>query len=216
MESIELVGNATLHAEWYSGGIVASLTARERFRLRVISLLEQRGLTQKALKGERSEGWISNIIAGRRNLKLDDAQQIADALQTPLAELLTRPDDQLYELDNLESLLIESFRQLAPDEQKALLTITTLRHRQAPYASGRPIATPRAAAYVPSRGAAHGGASSAHRTGTADDEIQHVIERAVKDIRAVESRQQAPITGAVSAPRPRDHRKVRGSALKAD
>lgn len=106
----------------------------ERFRLRVISLLEDRKQTQKSLRGDKTEGWISNIMLGRRGIKIQDAEEIADILNVPLAELIRRPEDQVYELSPTETRLIEAFRRMSLTEQHALLTMATLRYRKV----GRP------------------------------------------------------------------------------
>jgi len=191
-------------------GTVEPMTALKRFRLRVIEVLEQRGLTQKSLKGDRTEGWIANIIAGRRNLRLDDAERIADALQMPLSELVRRPDDRTYELDNLESLLVETFRQFSVEEQKALLTVITVRHRQAPYATGRNVAASRVNS---SRGATHGGASST-RMATHPDRVSQILAEAVEKILTENPGGQAPVSRASSPGASTDRRKTRRPTVK--
>lgn len=203
--------NAPLHWECYSEGQVAPMTALARFRLRVIEVLDARGLTQKSIRGTKTEGWIANIIAGRRNLRLDDAEAIADALQMPLSELVRRADDRTYELDNLESLLVETFRQFHPDEQKALLTIVTLRQRPAPYAAGKQVAPARAT--TTSRGAAYGGASSA-RVAADPERVSHILAKAVADIFQPEAGGQAATPRTASTGSAADRRKVRRSGAK--
>lgn len=134
------VAGEKIFAECYYLGTVARMTARERFLFRVHSTLEERNLNQKDLKGANSEGWISNKLRGQRDLKLNEAEQIADALQVPLAELLRKPEDSVYELDNLEARVVEAYRQLSKPEQDACVLLLTLRHRPAPYATGRKVA----------------------------------------------------------------------------
>jgi transcriptional regulator with XRE-family HTH domain len=114
------------------------MTIVERFRLRVIGLLEDRGLTQKAIRGSKTEGWVSNIITGRRGIRLNDVEQIADALNVPVAELMRRPEDHVYDLSQTESRLIEAFRKLSHHEQQALLTMATLRFRRVGRPSNKP------------------------------------------------------------------------------
>lgn len=110
------------------------MKAVERFVLRVTGLLADRKQTQKSLRGEYSEGWISNIVKLRRALKLDDAEDIAEALGVPLSELIRRPDDRTYELNGTEARLLDAFRRMSPTEQQSLITIATLRYRKV----GRP------------------------------------------------------------------------------
>lgn len=111
-----------------------SMTVVERFRLRVISLLEDRGLKQNMIRGSKTEGWVSNILTGRRGIRLNDVEEIASALNVPVAELVRRPDDRTYDLTATEARLIEAFRRLSQTEQHALLTLATLRFRHV----GRP------------------------------------------------------------------------------
>ncbi|HMJ82296.1 MAG TPA: hypothetical protein VK504_03975 [Vicinamibacterales bacterium] len=113
---------------------VSTVNASKRFILRVTGLLSDRQQTQKSLRGDKTEGWISNIVKLRRALKLDDAETIADALETPLSELVRRPEDVTYELSGAEARLLDAYRQLAPAEQQSLLTLATLRTRRV----GRP------------------------------------------------------------------------------
>lgn len=149
---------------------MAKMTARERFLLRVHSVLDERDLNQKDLKGANSEGWISNKLRGQRDVKLNEAEQIADALQVPLAELLRKPEDSVYELDNVESRLVEAFRQLSKPEQDAFVLTVTLRHRPAPYPTGRKVAH-RPSSLQP--GGVHGSAASARgATASTADEIR--------------------------------------------
>lgn len=161
----------------YSLGGMAPATASRRFRLRVLELMEERHITQKALKGNNTEGWISNKIHGRRGVQLDEAEEIAGALQVPLAELIRRPDDQHYTLDNLESRLVEAFRQFSKDEQSALLILATLRQRQAPHGTGRQFATGRSSP-PGSPGGAHGRLSTSRATPTA---LSNALRRLVDE-----------------------------------
>lgn len=110
------------------------MKAVERFVLRVTGLLEDRKQPQKSLRGEKTEGWISNIVKLRRALKLNDADEIAEALGVPLSELVRRPEDRTYELSGNEARLLDAYRRMSPVEQQALITIATLRYRKV----GRP------------------------------------------------------------------------------
>ena len=131
--------NELTHAEsttgryinWYSG---RAMDIRMRFRVRVADLLEQRGLKQKALSADKSEGWISNIMTGRRGVRLQDLESIAGVLGVPPSELIRAPEDTMIELTATEGRIVEAFRRLSPTEQQALLTVATLRYRKV----GRP------------------------------------------------------------------------------
>lgn len=128
------------------------LRLTERFRLRVIGLLEEKGLHQKDLRGSKTEGWVSNIITGRRGIKLDDVEGIAEALNVPVAELVRRGDDRVYDLSGTEARLIDAFRQLSFNEQTSLLTLATLRLRGSTVQSG----SDRLPKLASARGADHG------------------------------------------------------------
>lgn len=112
-----------------------------RFRVRVADLLEQRGLKQKALIGENTEGWISNIMTGRRGVRLEDLETIAGVLGIPPAELIRDPENSTLELTPTEVRLVQAFRALSGHEQHAVLTIATLRQRKARATGGRPSAS---------------------------------------------------------------------------
>src|SRR3977135_4227089 len=106
------------------------MTTVERFRVRVMGLIEDRGLNQKDLKGSKTEGWISNIVTGRRGIKLNDVEGIAEALNVPVAELVRKPEDRVYDLSATEARLIEAFRKIPAQEQQAILILSTARFRQ--------------------------------------------------------------------------------------
>jgi len=113
---------------------IGEMDIRMRFRVRVADLLEQRGLKQKSLVADKTEGWISNIMTGRRGVRLEDLDTIAGVLNVPPAELIRDPHNQTFELTPNEIRLVEAFRRLSPTEQQALLTLATLRYRKV----GRP------------------------------------------------------------------------------
>lgn len=116
-------------------------TTAERFIDRVRDVLDEKHIPQKELLREgQSQGWISNKLRGRRRMTLNEAAEIAEALNMPLTELLRKPEDRVYELDNLEVRVMDAFRQLSDEEQTATVTLLTLRQRQAPYATGRQLA----------------------------------------------------------------------------
>lgn len=107
-----------------------------RFRVRVADLLEQRGLKQKELRGDHTEGWISNIMTARRGVGLEDLESIANILNIPPAELIRDPMNTTLELTPNEIRLVQAFRALSGHEQNAVLTMATLRQRSGK--AGRP------------------------------------------------------------------------------
>jgi transcriptional regulator with XRE-family HTH domain len=113
-----------------------SMNIRMRFRVRVADLLERRGLKQKTLIGDNTEGWISNIMTGRRGVRLEDLEAIANILNVPPSELIRAPTDVTLELTPQEVRLVEAFRVLSGVEQHALLMVATLRQRSGK--AGRP------------------------------------------------------------------------------
>jgi len=183
------------------------LPARDRFVLRVRAILDEKKLPQKAARGSNSEEWISTKLSGARNLQLNEAEEIADALQVPLAELLRKPEDSVYELDNMEARLIEAYRQLSKPEQDAFVLVMTLRHRPAPYASGRKVAL-RAGTSSQPGGAPRENALSARRAAAADAEDIRALIQAFDQRLAEALRQSGGQTpGArVEVPHPSKHR----------
>ena len=185
---------------------MAGMTAASRFILRVQEYIDK-GVRQKDLKGPNSEGWISNILKARRGLSLNDAEMIAEALKVPLAELLRRPDDAIYELDNLEGRLIEAYRALARPEQEALLTLATLRQRQGTAPASRRVP----ALQSPSRGTV-----DERRTSTPLP--QAVLAILAKSKQDIETWYAAHAGRQVADSRPKvaveadSHRSLRGSA----
>jgi transcriptional regulator with XRE-family HTH domain len=192
------------------------LTASARFRLRVLSILDDRDIAQKTLRGANSESWISNKLRGTRGLALNDAEEIAAALQVPIAELLRRPDDQLYELDNAEVRVVDAFRQLAAHEQDAVVTLLTLRQRPAAHASGRQIATERRHRQPTSPSRAYGSAPPA-RPSSLPPTVKRHAAKFVEDLPELEPHpagEQASKTGPDRADVPAGHRRGRGPHTK--
>lgn len=189
-------------------------TPTARFRFRVLAVIDERHLTQKSLKGqdwgESSEGWISNKLSGRRGINLDEADDIATRLHYPLSELVRRPGDRTYELDNLEARVIEAFRQLSRPEQNAFVTTITLRQRPAPYA-GEKVA--KALHRSAARTAAHG---SPFATRPLSAELspnvqQHVsaLDQASHDEELEIARRQTPATRPLGAKKTPSDRRAR-------
>jgi len=116
------------------------MDAMERLRRRLRVLLDERlpggKIRQKRLcaflqgRGDKSksEAWLSNILKGRRGVRLKDLDGIADFFAMPPGELIRNEGDALWELTPLEMAVIKRWRRLDYDDKRSMLTFMELRH----------------------------------------------------------------------------------------
>lgn len=115
-----------------------TMDAMQRLRRRLAVLLDDRTpggrLRQKTLARylNKSEAWLSNILAGRKGLRLVDLDQLAEFFALPPAELIRRESDNLVEVTPTELALLRKFRRMDEAMRNAILKIAGLE----PYMSG--------------------------------------------------------------------------------
>jgi len=88
--------------------------ARSRVRQRIKWLLEKRGQTGRAF-GEwmgHKDQWVSNLLAGRFALSLDEIDRAASFLNIPPSDLIRVSDDDGYELSPSERRVVSAMRML--------------------------------------------------------------------------------------------------------
>lgn len=114
-------------ARFLRGVTVKHDDAATRVRQRIAAWVKEKGHgSQKALaeavKGlygfERSSTWISDVIRGRQDLRLEDLDAVADAMdKTPPGDLVRRSDHYL-EVTRTEARLLKYFRSM-PETARA-------------------------------------------------------------------------------------------------
>ena len=89
--------------------------AATRIRQRIARLLDERGLTQRAMAHAIGHGdqWASNLLTGRQQLAWEDVDKIADFLRVPPGELV-RVSDEAWELTPTEMRTVRALRMLPP------------------------------------------------------------------------------------------------------
>lgn len=98
--------------------------ARTRVRQRIRRLLEDRGLTGRALATHlrHSDQWVSNLLAGRFTLKLDELDAVAKFFGVPPGEIV-RVSEEPWELTAEEMRMVRAMRMLPPVIREHLSTL---------------------------------------------------------------------------------------------
>lgn len=98
--------------------------APTRVRQRITRLLEERGLTNRALAKVigHTDQWVSNLLAGRMLLSLRDLDAIAKALNVPPGEIV-RVADEPWELSPTEMRVVRALRMLPPAVRDHLMLL---------------------------------------------------------------------------------------------
>jgi transcriptional regulator with XRE-family HTH domain len=116
------------------------MDAMERLRRRLRELLDERTpggkIRQKKLcqflegRGEKgkSEAWLSNILQGRRGIRLADLDGIAEFFNLPPGELIRHEGDELVEVTPMELAILRKFRRLDGEDLRAQLHLLGLGH----------------------------------------------------------------------------------------
>lgn len=92
---------------------MTDMDARTRVRQRLRRLLDDQGKTNRALAdwiGHR-EQWVSNLLAGRFPLSLDELDRVAQFVRVPPSELVRQSDDP-WELTPTEMRMVRALRLL--------------------------------------------------------------------------------------------------------
>jgi transcriptional regulator with XRE-family HTH domain len=94
-------------------------------RHRIRAFLHEKGLTGRAFGKRlgRGDQWVSNLLAGRFALSLDELDEAARALQVTPSELVHREEDGLWELRPTEMRLIRGLRAVPPVIRDHLVTM---------------------------------------------------------------------------------------------
>jgi len=87
--------------------------ARTRVRQRIRRLLDDQGKTNRALAKwiDHREQWVSNMLAGRFPLSLDEIDRVALFLNVPASELIRHSEDP-WELSPTEMRMVRALRML--------------------------------------------------------------------------------------------------------
>lgn len=99
--------------------------ARTRVRQRIRRLLEDRGKTGRALGKYlgHTDQWVSNLLAGRFPLKLDELDQVAAFFEVPPSEIV-RSATEPWELMPTEMRVVRALRMLPPIIRDHLAELT--------------------------------------------------------------------------------------------
>lgn len=100
------------------------LDARTRLAQRIRRLLEDRGLTNRALATHlgHKDAWASHLLAGRFALSLDEIDAVAAFLGVPASDLVRHSYDP-WELDAQEMRVVRAVRMLPPIVREHLVTL---------------------------------------------------------------------------------------------
>lgn len=94
--------------------MIADVKVGARVRSRLRHLLKQRGMTNRAFGKRLGHGdqWVSNLLAGRFTLALDDLDEAARAVGVLPSDLVRRDDEEAMILTPTEGRLIRAIRAL--------------------------------------------------------------------------------------------------------
>lgn len=103
---------------------VGTTDPRTRIRQRIRRLLEDRAKTNRALGQWLGHGdqWVSNLLAGRFALSLDELDRVATFLRVPPSEIVRESDDP-WELTPSEMRMIRALRMLPEAVRDHLVTL---------------------------------------------------------------------------------------------
>ena len=109
-----LEGSTALQVAKRGGTNAPMADARTRVRHRIKQLLEQRGQTGRAFAKWLGHGdqWVSNLLAGRFALSLDELDRAAAFLNVPPSDLIRVSDDEGHELSPSERRVVSAMRML--------------------------------------------------------------------------------------------------------
>lgn len=103
------------------------MNAAERVRRRISELLAERGWTQSALAQSlgKTSPWLSQLLAGKLNLGLDELDRMALALGSTAVELVRDPEQFQFcaDLTPSEMAMLRRFRKLGPSVREAVQTL---------------------------------------------------------------------------------------------
>lgn len=110
------------------------MDAMERLRRRLNLMIDERTDAGKIRHNAlarfmgKSEVWLSNVLSGKRGIRIKDLDKLADFFRIPVSELVRESDAELIEVTPSELALLRKLRR-APDAFKdSILTIAGLQH----------------------------------------------------------------------------------------
>lgn len=115
------------------------MDAMERLRRRLNALIDERTtagkIRQKALAAHlnKTEAWLTNILHGKRGLRLVDIDRIAEFFHVPASELIRETDNLLIEVTPTELGLLRRLRRADPEWRRAFLTTAHLTEPESVY-----------------------------------------------------------------------------------
>lgn len=105
------------------------MNAMERCRRLLRDLLDDRTpggkIKQKtfARHMDKSEAWLSNILSGKRGLRIVDLDKLAEFFRLPISEFVREDDAELIEATPSEKALLRRLRRTSQDYSDAVLKI---------------------------------------------------------------------------------------------
>jgi transcriptional regulator with XRE-family HTH domain len=108
------------------------MNAMERLRRRLETLLDTRTqagqIRQKRLAEYmgKSEAWLSNILAGKKGVRLVDLDALAEFFHVPPSELIREADNDLVEVTSAELGFLRKLRRASIETRAALYHIAGL------------------------------------------------------------------------------------------
>lgn len=71
----------------------------------------------------KSEAWLTNVLAGKRGLRIVDLDRVADFFRVPVSELVRETDADLVEVTPSEKALLRKLRRMSDDYRTSIYTL---------------------------------------------------------------------------------------------
>lgn len=104
----------------------------ERCRKRLALLLDVRthsGVIRQKRFAEymdKSEAWVTNVLQGKRGIRIVDLDKVADFFRIPPSDLVREDNAELIEVTPSEKALLRKMRRMGPDAISAFYTFAGL------------------------------------------------------------------------------------------
>lgn len=108
------------------------IDAMERCRRRLAILLDERTpagkIRQKTFADYmgKSEAWLTNVLSGKRGLRIIDLDRVADFFRLPVSEFVREADAELVEVTPTEKKLLRKLRRAPEGFRDSVLTLAAL------------------------------------------------------------------------------------------
>lgn len=118
------------------------MDAMERLRRRLNHMIDERTnagrIRHKALARfmGKSEVWLSNVLSGKRGVRIVDLDKLADFFRIPVSEFVRETDADLREVTPTELSLLRTFRRLSDADKAAYLHVLGLQSDSTPPSVG--------------------------------------------------------------------------------